>query len=194
MMHRAFQLVVWLLLGLIHIDAQVINAGIAGNTSTQLLARIENDVLKHKPDLVIVMVGTNDMLNSRRMNTYKQYSSNLSEIVNKLKQNNAQVVLLAPPPVDSIYLFERHDRTEFKELPNVKLDSVRHIVARTARKNQVYFIDIFQKFQDLNLPKHNEDVFIMNPNNSAYRDGVHPTRLGNFFVAENVFNFLRKMI
>jgi len=190
-MQRTFRLIVMLLLMALGVNAQVINAGVAGNTSSQLLARIDKDVLSLDPDWVIVMVGTNDMLNSRKMSAYSTYASNLGVIVKKLKTANAKVLLLSPPPVDEQYLFERHDRNLFHELPNVKMDTVRHIVSRTARENQVYFIDIFQKFRDLNLPKHNEDLFILNPENSGYRDGVHPTRLGYFFIAENVFRFLK---
>lgn len=191
-MRGVVQLIIMFLLVSMNIDAQVINAGIAGNTSTELLARIERDVLSHKPDLVIVMVGTNDMLNSKKMASFELYSSNLSEIVNTLKQNNTEVILLAPPPVDSVYLFERHERELFHETPDVKMDSVRQIVARTAQINQVYFIDVFQKFKDLNLPRHNEDLFIMNPINSGHRDGIHPTRLGYFFIAENIFSLLKE--
>lgn len=191
-MQRIFQLTALLLLVSLKIDAQVINAGVAGNTSSDLLARIERDVLNHKPDLVIVMVGTNDMLNSGKMNSYEKFASNLSEIVIQLKQIYSKVLLLSPPPADSAYLFERHDRKLFHDTPNVKLDSARQIVSRIAGEKQVYFIDIFQKFQDLNLPKHNEDMYIMNPANSGFRDGIHLTPLGYLLIAENVYNFLKK--
>lgn len=190
-MQRTFRLIVMLLLMGLGANAQVFNAGVAGNTSSELLARINADVLSLDPDLVIVMAGTNDMLNSRKMTAYDTYASNLEAIVEQLKTNNTEVLLLSPPPVDEQYLFERHDKNLFHESPNVKMDSVRNIVARTARKNQVYFVDIFQEFSDLNLPKHNRDLFIMNPFNSGTRDGVHPTRLGYFFIAENVSRFLK---
>src|SRR6185503_17521387 len=40
---------------------RVINAGIPGNTSRQGLARLEKDVLSHKPAAVVVLFGTNDI-------------------------------------------------------------------------------------------------------------------------------------
>ena len=46
--------------------AQVFNEGVAGNTSIDLEKRIETDVLNRGAHLVIVMVGTNDMLNSKK--------------------------------------------------------------------------------------------------------------------------------
>lgn len=179
------------LLGSGKMDAQVINAGVSGNSTTDMLARINSDVLEARSNLVIVMVGTNDMLNSRKMNSYEVYAANLEKIVSILRDNHAKIVLLSPPPVDSLYLFERHNRDLFLETPEVKMDSVRHIVKRIATQNNTHFVDIYQKFKDLNLPRHNEDLFIMNTNNSGFRDGVHPTRLGYFLIAETVFNYLK---
>src|SRR5690554_5030310 len=59
---------------------EVINAGIGGNTSGQLLERIEEDVIGHRPDLVIVMVGTNDMVNSGKLTSYDVYRQNLQAL------------------------------------------------------------------------------------------------------------------
>ena len=41
---------------------KVINAGISGHTTTEGLARLDRDVLQHKPDLVTVSFGLNDMI------------------------------------------------------------------------------------------------------------------------------------
>ncbi len=40
---------------------EMINAGISGNTTENALARIDRDVIAHRPDLVTVMFGLNDM-------------------------------------------------------------------------------------------------------------------------------------
>ncbi len=40
---------------------EMINAGISGHTTENALARIDRDVIVHKPDLVTVMFGLNDM-------------------------------------------------------------------------------------------------------------------------------------
>src|SRR4051794_28866505 len=39
---------------------EVINAGISGHKSTDMLARFQRDVLDKKPDLVTISVGVND--------------------------------------------------------------------------------------------------------------------------------------
>ena len=38
----------------------VVNAGVGGNTSREGLARLERDVLPHRPDLTLVQFGGND--------------------------------------------------------------------------------------------------------------------------------------
>lgn len=171
--------------------AQVINAGIGGNNTINLLTRIEKDVISHHPDLTILMVGTNDMLNSRKMISFQEYADNLNEIVKKLQDKEIKVLLMSPPPVDTSYLFLRHDRNLFSLTPNEKLDSVRNITENIAMANGTMFLDIHSKFTILNLPMHNEDLFIRNSNNSGVSDGVHPTSFGYHFIAENVFQFLK---
>jgi acyl-CoA thioesterase-1 len=40
---------------------RVINAGINGDTTLNLLRRLERDVVSHRPDVVIILVGLNDL-------------------------------------------------------------------------------------------------------------------------------------
>ncbi|MCL5128532.1 MULTISPECIES: GDSL-type esterase/lipase family protein [unclassified Algibacter] len=175
------------------VNAQVvINAGVGGNATTNILKRLEKDVLNEKPDLVILMVGTNDMLNSKKMISYKTYRKNMKVLVDKIKKSGSDVLLMSSPPADSVYLFERHNKEIFKESPNEKLNKIRGIVSKIALDKQVYFLDVYQAFVNLNVPKHNKDLFFRNAMNSGARDGVHPTVLGYHFIAELVFQYLKK--
>lgn len=168
----------------------VVNSGISGNTTRNLLDRIHSDAVNHHPDLAIVMVGTNDMLNSRKMISYKEYKQNLEQITLKLKAEGSQVLLMSPPPVDSAYLFERHDKALYKESPNVIMDSVSHIIEEIASKNNVLYLNLFEMFQKMDLPKHNQDIYFRNAMNSGKRDGVHPTKIGYKLIGDRVFEFL----
>lgn len=47
---------------------KVINAGIGGNRVVDLLARLDDDVLAHRPGLVSIMIGIND--------TWRRFDSN----------------------------------------------------------------------------------------------------------------------
>lgn len=168
----------------------IMNKGIAGNTSSDLLERIESDVIAEDPDLVLVMVGTNDMLNSSKMLSYEEYASNLTEIVRRLKKRNIEVLLLSPPTVDTSYLFERHDKSLFVESPNQKLDSVSRMMQNISAGENVGFLDIHRSFSDLGLPQHNSDNYIQNEINSDRRDGVHPTGHGYSFISKQIFQYL----
>ncbi|MDW5290188.1 SGNH/GDSL hydrolase family protein [Formosa sp. PL04] len=170
----------------------VINAGVGGNSTQDLLKRIDKDVLEKKPGLVIMMVGTNDMLNSNKMIDYKTYTTNLETLIKQIKSTGSDLVLMSPIPADSTYLFARHDRTMFTETPNQKLDKVGNIVQQLATENKVYFYDLNAEFKALNLPIHNQDVLIKNEKNSGKKDGVHPTALGYRFIAQNVYSYLKE--
>ncbi|MBN2639408.1 MAG: hypothetical protein JXR65_10045 [Bacteroidales bacterium] len=170
----------------------VLNAGIGGNNTVDLLARIDKDVLEKSPDIAIIMIGTNDMLNSKKWVSLKEYKQNLDSIVGILKENKIQVVLCSPPPVDTAYLFERHNRNLFSEEPNIKLDSITHFMKRFSIKEDVCFVDINSKFKSMNIPTHNLDNYIQNEMNSKVSDGVHPTSAGYSLIAETIFSVLQE--
>ncbi|MEP3837809.1 MAG: GDSL-type esterase/lipase family protein [Algibacter sp.] len=174
------------------VTQKVVNAGIGGNTTKDLLKRIDKDVLAGNPGLVILMVGTNDMLNSKKMMDYNNYRANLNILIQKIKSAGSELVLMNPIPADSEYLFERHDKSLFTESPNEKLDKAGNIVASLAKENNVHFYDLNAKFKALNLPQHNQDLLIKNEKNSGKKDGVHPTALGYRFIAQNVYYFLNE--
>lgn len=78
-------------------EVTVINAGIGGNFSDDGLARIQTDVLDHKPDFCCVMFGTNDVTNARKgQEALDKYAQNMKEIISKLQAQRIEVVLMTP--------------------------------------------------------------------------------------------------
>jgi len=72
------------------IGEPVINAGVDGDTSTDGLKRLEQDVLKHEPLLVIVEFGGNDFLKKvPKEETFK----NISLMVDKIHSEGAMVAI-----------------------------------------------------------------------------------------------------
>lgn len=179
------------LLMVVQTSAQVINAGVGGNTTTDLLHRLDQDVLVQQPDLVILMVGTNDMLNSKKLISYQEYRKNIEEVVRRIKEGGADILVISAPPADSAYLFQRHDRHLYAEAPNEKMNRARGIVASIATKYGLYYLDLYEKFSELGLPRHNEDLFIKNIKNSGKADGVHPTALGYYFISTQIYQLLQ---
>lgn len=74
---------------------KVINAGKSGHTTTNGLGRIQQDVLVHRPHLVTVMFGLNDVAKG----SIDLYRKNLIEIVTKCRSAGAEVILCTPNAV-----------------------------------------------------------------------------------------------
>ena len=85
----------------------VINAGVDGDETVDALKRLESDVLAKDPRLVIVELGANDVLDGQPL---KQAFENLDEIVRRIEEHGAMVVLvgLAPGPLGDT-LQQRYD-------------------------------------------------------------------------------------
>lgn len=95
-------------------DFCFVNAGINGELSFNVLARIEN-VVRCSPDYVTILIGTNDAhamidaRSARRARRYNllakppstdSYASNLKAIVNSVgKKTEARIALLSIPPI-----------------------------------------------------------------------------------------------
>ena len=71
-------------------DAQVINAGLSGDTTAGGLARLDWS-LAEKPDLVILELGANDMLRGIDPATVR---ANLDKMIGKIKASGAKLLLV----------------------------------------------------------------------------------------------------
>ena len=74
-----------------YVPINVINAGIGGITAKDSLSRLETQVLCHKPDLVTVCFGLNDVNGE-----LEDYIAALREIFTRCLASGAEVVFLTP--------------------------------------------------------------------------------------------------
>lgn len=70
--------------------ATIINEGVSGNTSAQLLARYDADILPNNSKYVMVLIGTNDWYGSV---VVRDYLANIRSIVQKIRDDGAEPVL-----------------------------------------------------------------------------------------------------
>lgn len=73
---------------------KVVKAGIPGEQTPEGLARLQTVLDQSQPQLVILCLGGNDMLRKKPRETMR---SNLSEMIEIIQENDAQVVLLGVP-------------------------------------------------------------------------------------------------
>lgn len=75
-------------------DVPSINAGIGGNTSTQMLARFDADVLTFSPAMVSIEAGTNEPGAGISVGTY---TANVTAMIQRAQRLGARVTLFVSP-------------------------------------------------------------------------------------------------
>ncbi len=95
----------------------VINAGVNGDTSADVLARVE-EVAKKAPDLVLLGVGGNDVLQRIQPETTR---TNINATIDTLQSQDIDVVLIAEPYFSTSALFGKaSDNPIYKEIAEAK--------------------------------------------------------------------------
>ena len=77
-----------------NVPFNIINAGISGATANFSLGMIDELVLKHNPDLTVVCFGLNDSMQGK--DKVNEYVNGLSQIFDKLKANNSEIIFMTP--------------------------------------------------------------------------------------------------
>ena len=76
------------------VPVNVINAGISGTTAENGLSRLDRDVLRHDPDLVVVCFGLNDSAGGT--GNLCRYVESLEQIFKRLKERSIEVIFMTP--------------------------------------------------------------------------------------------------
>ena len=172
---------------------EVINAGRGGHNSRNLLARLDRDVLAHKPTLVVLMVGTNDVLNHGNAVPLKEYRANLLKLIKAIRAARSRVLLMTIPPCHEPYLLERHPASFYQpDGPSGRVRKANRIVRDVAKATRTPLVDVFGLFEAKGNVGEAAESWIRNPANSRARDGVHPTAEGYRAMAEAIFAAIRK--
>jgi lysophospholipase L1-like esterase len=168
----------------------IINAGIGGNNTVDLLARIDKDCLAQRPNLTILMIGTNDM-NSKKYVPLPDYEQNLRTICSKLVAVQSQVMLMTILPAYEPYLMTRHDPKFYQpEGYYARRMKVNDTIRKVATDNRFSLLDmghIFEKVGNISLEASS---LIKNEANSQKTDGLHPTPEGYRTMAVAIYTFL----
>ena len=147
-------------------EIQIFNGSISGDTSSDGLDRIEDELSDTSYDLIIIGLGANDML--RRINP-NQTKQNLDKIINIILDNNIKVILagMVASPTNGLSYKKEFDK----------------IYPDLSKKFELELIPFLLKGVALN-PNFNQD------------DGLHPNEKGVLIIAEtikrSITNFSKK--
>jgi lysophospholipase L1-like esterase len=76
-----------------------INRGISGQTTPQMLIRMQPDVIAHKPKVMILLAGTNDIAGNLGVMSNEFIQGNIASIVQLAHANGINVVLSSILPI-----------------------------------------------------------------------------------------------
>jgi len=95
----------------------VVNAGANGDTSADVLSRV-NEVVQYNPDLVLLGVGGNDVLQRIAPDTTR---ANIIATIDTLQSKNIGVVLIAEPHLSTSALFGKaSDNPLYEDISKVE--------------------------------------------------------------------------
>lgn len=174
----------------ISLMAEVINAGKGGHTSARILNRYQRDALNKKPDLIVLMVGTNDSINSYAAVSPSVFKRNLLKLVNLTQAKGIKILLVETPPAYEAYLRKRHKPKFFDvKSANERLRAINTIITSIAEDKKVPLVKIY----DLLAPVTGKvGCLIRNRANCKTEDGVHPTPKGYKLIAKAVYDAIKK--
>lgn len=176
------------------------NAGVGGETSQEGLARIQPDVLAHRPDLVTVEFGLNDIRYEPEKRVYEdQFAENLRQIYRILTEAGAQVIFMTPTPIVVMYHVYSKIGTHYYDKWGDCDGANRayaEIIRQVAAELNAPLCDIYASFieEAIKAEFRGEtfdytDLSVLSRYISS-RDGVHPTAAGQELIAMQLYRVI----
>ncbi len=138
-----------------------INRGIGGQTTPQMLIRFRPDVLNLKPEIVVILAGTNDIAQNTGPITIEEIAGNIFSMAESAKINGIKVVLCSVLPA---YDYQWKPGIE----PALKIIKLNSMIREYADYNKIQYADYHTPLAD---GKNG-----LKPEYAP--DGVHPNERG----------------
>jgi len=167
-------------------DYSVYNLGVSGNTIGELLERFEFETKQRLEEgeeiIIIFQIGINDsqfVISQNGLRTLSEkFRENIKELISSAKKFSSKVIFIGLTPVneekttpipwnpDKIYKNENIKRND-------------EIIKSVCKKNNIYFVEIFEKW-------------LKSDYKNLLEDGLHPNSEGHKKIVEDVRDFLIK--
>jgi len=137
-----------------------INRGHSGDTTAQLLLRINRDVISLQPDIVIVQAGINDLKvigvsEDNSDHIIMQCRNNLEKIIQSLTSKNIEVVILTIFPTGQTPIIRR---PVWSNLITNAINNINHGLLKT-KNNNVITLDVDKIFLDKDTGNIKKKIF-----------------------------------
>ena len=174
-------------------EFEFINTGISANRTGQLFDRLYGDAIAFQPDLVILLIGINDI--GRRYKTGdkhietsdEQIEVNYRSILTQLKKRtNAKIVTMAPYILDA-------EINKLFPLDTPSGENMRRDLARIAPTIRALADEYTNDF--IPLDELFEEALKTQPYPTYYSDdGIHPNENGAYFIGRICADHLKKIL
>ena len=164
----------------------IVNSGISGDGTVKGLERLDDAVLRYKPDLTVVSFGLND--SGRGLDGIDGYRARLGEIFSRLTESGSEVIFLAPCVMNSYVsaaITEEKLRKIAENTQHAQNDGVlgRYFEAahEVANEYGVRFCDCYSKWMRMQKAGVDTTALLANRIN-------HPTRKMHWLLANTLLD------
>jgi lysophospholipase L1-like esterase len=163
---------------------ELVGAGISGNKIYDLYLRIEDDVIKQRPDIVVIYVGVNDVWHKASSGTgtdYSKFGRFYEAVVNKMQAAGAKVIVCTPAVIG--------ERTDHSNQQDGDLNLYSQWLRTFCANRQLPLVDlrnIFIRYNLENNPQNKESGILTT-------DRVHLNAAGNLLVATSLWKAVEKI-
>ena len=158
-------------------DFRIINSGVSGHTSRDLLARFDRDIVAKNPDWVSICIGINDVWRQFDSPAIPEshvlpdeYNENLEKMIMKIKDNVKGIFILSP------YIMEPNREDAMRK----RTDEYVAICKELSEKYGCIFVNFQKMYEDFFKIRHS--AFI------AW-DRVHPNQIGAVLMAKEFLKY-----
>jgi len=159
----------------------IVNSGVSGDTTLDLIKRFDTDVKIYSPNTVFLLVGINDIWNcfKGKFTTEQQLLDNYNWLVEQITNIGSRLIVMHP--------FLIHT----KSLPKAIKDNLAQFYAKL--ESTIAIIDSFDSKLSGIIPlQYIFDTLTISANPDEFtKDGVHPTKKGSEIIALYASKYLQ---
>ncbi len=160
------------------LELDILNRGVGGDRTVELLERVQKDVVDEHPDIVILAIGVNDVWHRfllGREVTVEQFTENYNKLVEIIKGTGAKLLLLQP------FVLNMEDKPRLRPY----IAQINEVIGNIAVREALPLIPLDEIFTGLTQDIKPEQFSV---------DGVHPTHRGCRYIADLVIKELKKYL
>ncbi len=157
------------------VKAEPIGAGVSGNTSKDMLARLDKSVLSKKPDWMTLSCGVNDVWHGAKGVELDQYKKNITEIVDKTQAAGIKVMILTSTMI----------KEDASNDLNKKLAAYNEFLRELAKQKKCLLADLNAEMQ-ATIAEMKKTAPLPPGKNYLTGDGVHMATPGNKMMAAGI--------